>query len=116
MYKKPPRHTRFRPGQSGNPLGRPKTRSLAEDLAVELAVQVEVRDENGAPIRVSKQLAIAKTLIAGALKGDWRATQMIVSLAPPSDASGTDPLSESSDIVDELVERELARRAQKLGD
>ena len=35
-YKKPPIHTRFKPGVSGNPKGRPKgTKNLATDLAEE---------------------------------------------------------------------------------
>ncbi len=37
-YGKPPRHTRFQPGRSGNPRGRPKdTKNLKTDLIEELA-------------------------------------------------------------------------------
>ena len=33
-YKKPPKRTQFKPGQSGNPRGRPKgTKNLKTDLA-----------------------------------------------------------------------------------
>jgi hypothetical protein len=36
-YRRPPKHTRFKPGQSGNPLGRPKIGpSLKADLDLEL--------------------------------------------------------------------------------
>ncbi len=36
-YRKPPKHTRFKPGQSGNPRGRPKgTKNLKTDLIEEL--------------------------------------------------------------------------------
>jgi hypothetical protein len=36
-HAKPPKHTRFQPGQSGNPRGRPKgTKNLKTDLIEEL--------------------------------------------------------------------------------
>ena len=39
-YGKPPRHSQFKPGQSGNPTGKRKgARSLKADLAQELATQ-----------------------------------------------------------------------------
>jgi hypothetical protein len=57
-YGRPPKATRFKPGVSGNPNGRPKgTRNLATDLAAELGEQITVR-ENGRPRPISKQRAL----------------------------------------------------------
>lgn len=65
-YGRPPKATRFKPGQSGNPKGRPKGRcNLATDLASELNEQITVR-EDGRPRRISKQRALIKSLMARA--------------------------------------------------
>ena len=46
-YGKPPRHSQFKPGESGNPSGTRKGgRSLKLDLAAELSEEVRV-SENG---------------------------------------------------------------------
>jgi Family of unknown function (DUF5681) len=52
---KPPKHTRFKPGQSGNPRGRPKgSRNTATILQEKLDAKVEVR-EGGKIKRMSKR-------------------------------------------------------------
>ena len=44
-YGKPPKQTRFKPGQSGNPRGRPSgTRNLRTDLAEELAERIAISE------------------------------------------------------------------------
>ena len=94
-YRKPPRATRFKPGQSGNPKGRPKgSPNLAADLSTELGELITVR-EGGAAQRVSKQRALIKSLMAKALQGDVRATTALLALyarvitEPPEDESGS---------------------------
>src|SRR6478752_1825083 len=57
-YRKPPKKTRFNPGQSGNPRDRPKgSPNLATDLSAELGELITVR-EGGQARRVSKQPAL----------------------------------------------------------
>ena len=79
-YGKPPKHTRFKPGESGNPKGRPKgTKNLKTDLVEELSERVPVT-ENGRPLKISKQRLIVKALIAKAVKGDTKAAGILISL------------------------------------
>ncbi len=79
-YGKPPRHTRFQPGCSGNPRGRPKgTRNLKTDLMEELGEKILVR-EGERSRRVSKQRAVVKTLVMRTLKGDGRSASLLTSM------------------------------------
>ena len=80
-YKSPPIHTRFQPGQSGNPSGRPKgVQNLKTLFNKILNEKIAVRE--GSEIRkVSKAEAILRTVVVGALKGDVRHTAMLVKLA-----------------------------------
>ncbi len=79
-YRKPPKQTRFQPGQSGNPRGRPKgTKNLKTDLMEELGEKIVIR-EGDQSRRVSKQRAVVKTLVARTLKGDARAATLLTSM------------------------------------
>jgi hypothetical protein len=79
-YARPPKASRFKRGQSGNPKGRPRGRcNLGTDLAAELNEHVTVR-EDGRARRVSKQRALIKSLMSKALGGDVRATTAFLAL------------------------------------
>lgn len=72
-YRRSPRNSQFKPGQSGNPKGRPKgTVNLRSDLCEELGEHIRVR-EGERELKVSKQRAMLKALVSKALKGDARA-------------------------------------------
>jgi Family of unknown function (DUF5681) len=73
-YGRPPTHSRFKPGQSGNPSGRPKgTVSFRSDFAAELA---ELVSEGHATY--TKSRAIVKKLVSEAMSGDARAAMAVV--------------------------------------
>jgi len=80
-YGRPPRHTRFKPGQSGNPSGRRRgSRNVATLLKRILNEEVSLRE--GANVRqVSKREAILRGMVVGALRGDTRSMGTLFRLA-----------------------------------
>ena len=79
-YGKPPKHTQFKSGESGNPEGRPKgIRNLNTDLEEELSVKILVT-EGGAQHETTKQRAMLKSLFAKSLNGDVRASSVLINL------------------------------------
>jgi len=107
---RPPLATRFRPGQSGNPRGRPKgARSLAAAVAAELGEFVAVK-ENGREGRITKRVAVAKRLVNRAVGGDPRATQLLFALVGADESRPAPPEPERLDEGDALVMAELVRR------
>jgi Family of unknown function (DUF5681) len=80
-YKRPPRHSRFQPGQSGNPRGRQRAaRNLGSDVKRTLESPVRL-NEQGKTKRVSTQEAALLRLREKALKGDARSLDRLLQLA-----------------------------------
>lgn len=81
-FGKPPEHSRFQPGQSGNPKGRPKgALNLATALNRALKEKVFIT-EGGQRKQITKLDATIKALVNRAVKGDARAVQQMLSLGP----------------------------------
>ena len=79
-YGRPPKHTRFKPGQSGNPKGRPKgTKNMKTDLKEELGEKIVIR-EGDRTQKISKQRAVVKGIVNRTLKGDARAANLLFSM------------------------------------
>ena len=80
-FCRPPVHTRFKSGVSGNPAGRPKgTRNLSNDVKRTLQTLVKLKDQ-GQPRRVSTQEAALMRLREKALKGDPRSLDRLLEYA-----------------------------------
>jgi hypothetical protein len=80
-YGKPPAHSRFRPGQSGNPSGRRKgVPNLATDVKRTLMTPVRVK-EAGRMRKTSTQTGALMVLREKALKGNQRAIETVLGLA-----------------------------------
>lgn len=79
-YGKPPIQGQFKPGQSGNPKGRPRNaRSLKNVLKAELDQQVAIT-ENNRTTKVSKFQVVIKRLVERAAKGEPRAISKLIDL------------------------------------
>ena len=80
-YCKPPVRSRFQPGVSGNPSGRPKGSQNFRTL-LERVLKEEIPLIDGEQHRkVSKAEAITRRLVIGALKGDARSQMTLFRLA-----------------------------------
>jgi hypothetical protein len=79
-YGKPPQHSRFRPGQSGNPRGRPRDARNSSTIVREaLTAKVKLR-ENGRTRSIAK-VEVAMTQLANkAAGGDLKAIGMVLGL------------------------------------
>lgn len=93
-YGKPPQQTRFKPGQSGNPSGRPRKKSatIAESMARELNTFITV-NEGGKQRRIRKLDAIAKQQTNKAAQGDPKATRLVIEAVEPRQVDLKDNLS-----------------------
>jgi hypothetical protein len=92
-YKKPPRNTRFKPGQSGNVSGRPKKiRTPDEVVEKEFRTLVTLVEESGKRRKISMWQAIVKRCTALAAKGDLRAAALVLKLLRPHPSSEGDSL------------------------
>ena len=114
-YKHPPKGTRFRPGRSGNPKGRRKhVHNFKTDLRDELSEQISIR-EGDREVKLTKQRAFIKALVAAAIEGDMRATSALVSFCTRT--LGSEEHTDASDIasiedlaiIESFVERERKR-------
>jgi hypothetical protein len=117
-YGKPPHHTRFRRGQSGNPRGRPAgSRNLAT-LVNEALNEPVIVVENGGRRKISKREAIIKQLVNRSAKADWRAIKILLDIVRELEGRIEPETAESSfSAADEkVIEQIKVRWHSKKGD
>lgn len=114
-YGKPPKSTRFKSGESGNPAGRPRgTLNLGTIVQKQLAEKLDVF-ENGRPRRISKLEVVFKSLFAKAAKGDVRATELLFKqfLRAEGDEGQHQEAKALSEDDNSIIERYLACRKKR---
>src|SRR5438874_10489692 len=79
-YGKPPRHTRFRKGQSGNPQGRPKGSQNLTTLLSEALNEPVIVAENGGRRKITMRQAIIKQLVKRSATADLRAIKILLDI------------------------------------
>jgi len=78
-YCKPPAASQFKPGQSGNPKGRPKgSKNLKTKISAELNRKILVT-ENGKSKRIAKGDALVRQVVNKALSGHAGMTRIVLS-------------------------------------
>jgi uncharacterized protein DUF5681 len=90
-YGRPPVHTRFKPGQSGNPRGRRKGQRNVHTVVDEaLSQRITIREGNRTR-SVTKLDAVIVTMVNAALKGDAKAQASLMAMMRSLGMTGEPP-------------------------
>lgn len=79
-YKKPPKKSQFKPGQSGNSKGRSKGSKNLKTVVQEEAYSKIPIKEGGKSKTVTKVEALMKSMLAKGIKGDTKAANIALNL------------------------------------
>jgi hypothetical protein len=117
-YGKPPQASRFKPGQSGNPKGRPKGAiDIHLELEAELSETIYVRDGEQ-ELQISKRRALIKSVVAKAIRGDTRAALAVIELSAKFDSESGEQGANAAlpkalqPLLDIIVDDEIRKRQQ----
>jgi uncharacterized protein DUF5681 len=115
-YGKPPRDTRFKEGQSGNPRGRPPGLKNLKTLLSEALNEPVVVAENGGHRKITKRQAIITQLVNRSATADLRAIKILLDMLRDIE-SQTEPASSETaafTAADEKVIEQLRARFANL--
>ena len=111
-YGKPPRHTRFKKGQSGNPRGRPKGSKNLPTLLTEALNEAVVVAENGRRRKITMRQAIIKQLVKHSATADLRAMKILLDMVRDLEGQAEPASPETAEFseADEKVLEQLRAR------
>jgi len=118
-YAKPPLHTRFQKGQSGNPKGRPRGCKNLSSLLNEVLNGWVIVVENGRRKRITKREAIITQLVNKSAAADLKATQIVLALLQEVEAQADDAVEQAAltEADHQIIERIRERlRTENGGD
>ena len=111
-YGKPPRHTRFELGRSGNPRGRPGGSKNLSTLLSEALKEPVIVVENGRRRKIAKRQAIITQLVNRSAKADLKAIQILLTMLRDiesrADAGSADPAA-FTEADQQIIQRIRAR-------
>jgi hypothetical protein len=114
-YGKPPKHTQFKPGQSGNSKGRPRGQRNFR-TAVRDALQEKVTIREGDRTRsVSRMDAIIRVTFNNALRSDAKALAASIQLARSAGLMDEEPELSSAESIGFEDEAVVAGYLERLG-
>lgn len=79
-YGKPPKHSQFQKGKSGNPGGRPKGSKSASTLTKEMFLKLVTVTVNGKPTKMPVIAALIARMLSAAMNGDLKATKLALDM------------------------------------
>ena len=111
-YGKPPRHTCFKKGQSGNPRGRPRGSKNLRTLLNEALNELVVVTEEGGRRKITKREAIITQLVNRSASADLRALKILLDTLRDIEGQSEPDSSETSGftVADEKVIEQLRAR------
>lgn len=112
-YGKPPKHSRFRKGISGNRKGRPKARRNFATVLAKILEETIVINDNGVRKTVTKLDAALKQLVNKAASGDLIALRQLTALARSAEEHAIEPPTKQlSDVDLKIMKRVLQRQGR----
>jgi hypothetical protein len=114
-YGKPPRHTRFAKGQSGNPRGRPCGAKNFTTLLEEALNEPVTVTENGGRRKVSKRQAIVTQLVNRSATADFRAIKILFEIVRENERHAEPASAETAEFseADQKVLAQVRARLSK---
>ena len=106
-YGKPPLHTRFQKGRSGNPKGRPRGRKNLSSLLNDALNGSVIVVENGRRKKITKREAIITQLVNKSASADLKATQIVLAMLQEvgSQADGSADHAALSEADEQIIKR-----------